>query len=236
MKGHDELSGRAVTSLKLGQNTKRSERDVVWNLPRPPRTTQRRRYSTGSSGSSNWIVTYVWLLSRCTCEISPRRIHVLETRGSRGSRSNRDESRIGRIPRVPFLSLPPSFSLFFLLYWAPGSRRRLNELTSRNHDDPRSTRPLHIVNNLSSWQTPGHCRCSRIFRHDGRRFASPWQVSAELIFVTEMEEKIGNSRCTEIDILRFFCEDLWDTLEKELGFKCYAWLVENFCWLGIRDD
>ena len=110
-------SSRLVTSWNSARSepkrneTKRGERDVVWNLPRPPGTIERTNDAVcGSNGSSNWIVTYVWLVSRCTCEISPREDpRVLETRGSGGS--NGDGSRGNRPdPRFSF-SLSLSCSL-----------------------------------------------------------------------------------------------------------------------------
>lgn len=108
------------------------------------------RCITGSSGSSNWIVTIrltsISMYLRDIVVARPRKLEEVE--------EVRDRTETNR-PDLPS-SFSPSRGF---------ARERLNELTSRNHDDLRSTRPLHIVNNLSSWynETLGYREYSRIF-------------------------------------------------------------------------
>lgn len=145
-----EATRRAVQpaghELKLGQNTKRSERDVV-----------RDEYSTGSNGSTNWIVTYVSFISCCVCEIS---------RSTRGSASSKHEEVEDRT-ETNRGSVRPSY-LSYAVSWHTSSRRRSNELTSRNHDDLRATRRLRIVNNPYIMVMEQTRRMLGIFRHDER--------------------------------------------------------------------
>lgn len=87
VKGHGGVDQqRPVTSLKT-----RPEREVAWNLPRQLHGALPDRVGrvTGS-----W--RYVWLLSRCTCEISLLRV-LENSRKSWSSRSNRDESARSQI-------------------------------------------------------------------------------------------------------------------------------------------
>lgn len=117
VKGHRGVDQqRPVTSLKT-----RPEREVAWNLPRQLHGALPDRVGrvTGS-----W--RYVWLLSlmylRDILVARPRKLEeVVEFAIEPG--------RIGQIPDLPSFFSPSRGS---------SGRERLNELTSRNHDDPRS--------------------------------------------------------------------------------------------------